>query len=228
MQTIILLHGALGSKEQMSPLANLLSIHFNVHILEFSGHGKSEDSENEFKIPQMAQELNDYIQFQQIDKPFIFGYSMGGYVALYHAFLFPDKTEKIITLATKFDWNLESATKEANQLNPDIMQTQIPAFVELLEIRHGSKWSNVVQKTARMMIELADSNLLNPNTLSTIKTTSLICLGDKDKMVTFIESEQTASALQNATLKILKDTPHPFERVKLDNLAFEIIEFCNS
>lgn len=39
MQHLILLHGALGSKDQLQPLATALERHFQVHIFNFSGHG---------------------------------------------------------------------------------------------------------------------------------------------------------------------------------------------
>ena len=39
MQHLILLHGALGSKEQLQPLATTLQNTFHVHSFNFSGHG---------------------------------------------------------------------------------------------------------------------------------------------------------------------------------------------
>jgi esterase/lipase len=39
MAHLVLLHGAIGSKDQLHPLANALKKDFDVHLLNFSGHG---------------------------------------------------------------------------------------------------------------------------------------------------------------------------------------------
>ena len=36
---LLLLHGAIASKDQMAPLQNSLSDQYDVHSLSFSGHG---------------------------------------------------------------------------------------------------------------------------------------------------------------------------------------------
>ena len=49
MQSIILLHGALGSDRQMEALREHLSQSYDVHVLCFEGHGERE-SERDLAI----------------------------------------------------------------------------------------------------------------------------------------------------------------------------------
>ncbi|MBK9228864.1 MAG: alpha/beta fold hydrolase [Ignavibacteria bacterium] len=49
----------------------------------------------------------------------IFGYSMGGYAALYAAKKYPGVIGKIFTLGTKFEWNEESSASEVKLLSPN-------------------------------------------------------------------------------------------------------------
>ncbi|MBK8706376.1 MAG: hypothetical protein IPN33_24315 [Saprospiraceae bacterium] len=54
--SLILLHGAIGSKDQLAALKNLLSSHYEVYDLNFSGHG-SKPVDGNFSIPAFAEEV---------------------------------------------------------------------------------------------------------------------------------------------------------------------------
>ena len=69
----------------------------------------------------------------------IFGYSMGGYVALWLARFYPDRVGKIFTLGTKLKWNDEEAEKEIKMLNPEKVELKVPAFAQQLAERHGEQ-----------------------------------------------------------------------------------------
>ena len=85
MKDIILLHGAIGATDQLLPLSKSLAAKgFKVHCLCFSGHGTLAFNEL-FSIEQFAAELYQFIIEKNLLEPDIFGYSMGGYVALYLA-----------------------------------------------------------------------------------------------------------------------------------------------
>lgn len=82
MQSLILLHGALGSKSQFQSLEFLLSKHYYIHTINFSGHGGLPFSSSPFGIETFSHELRDYIVINKLHGVHVFGYSMGGYVAL--------------------------------------------------------------------------------------------------------------------------------------------------
>ena len=82
MQTLILTHGALGSKADLDKLAEVLQKeNYNVFTFSFSGHGTIE-FENNFGIEQFSGELENFILKNDLVQPSVIGYSMGGYVAL--------------------------------------------------------------------------------------------------------------------------------------------------
>lgn len=225
MKTILLLHGALGSKEQMLPFADIIADKYYVHAFDFSGHGEKSADDHEFSIESMADELAEYMVEHKIEKPIVFGYSMGGYVALYHALTYPEKIDKIVTLATKFDWSAGHVEKEAIKLDIEEMKSKIPDFVNLLKQRHGENWEKVVTHTKGMMIALGRSILLNDISFPKIKTPAMLCIGDKDRMVSLSETENAVDLLADGSIRILADTSHPFERVSYDKLAELIGDF---
>lgn len=228
MEKLIVLHGALGSQTQLEPLKNLLSNDFEVISFNFSGHGGL-PFENNFSIEQFAQELNQFYLNHNLTNASIFGYSMGGYVALYFAQLFPEKVSKIITLATKFYWTEAIAEKEISMLNPEIISAKIPQFAKQLELRHHpNDWKIVLNKTAKMMQEMGCENPLQSAEYMTINTPTLCIIGDKDSMVTIEETVDVYRTLPNGSLYIMPNTKHPIEQVDVTQLSDHIVKFLAS
>lgn len=225
MQTLLLLHGAIGAKDQLAPLSGVLQDDFEVHSLNFSGHG-GEPFQSQFSIPQFADEVYGYIQKHHLKNLHIFGYSMGGYAALYLAKKYPGSVEKIMTLATKFNWSPEIAQQEVKMLNPQLIEEKVPAFAKALQERHApNSWKELMEKIAQMMLGLGEKHPLSTEDLQSIETPVKLTIGNADKMVTVDETAQVASLLPNTELLILPDVQHPIEKVPIALLAQEIKTF---
>ncbi|MEK7256982.1 MAG: alpha/beta fold hydrolase, partial [Bacteroidota bacterium] len=221
MQKLLLLHGALGAASQYAKLIDALKNHFEIYAFDFSGHGGMPFAK-EFSIERFTEETLAFLNENRIDQTNIFGYSMGGYVALNFALNFPNRVGKIMTLATKFDWTPESTARETKMLDPAKMEEKIPAFAAMLRERHApNDWAILLRKTADMMLDLSHQNLLNEDALQQIHHLALICLGVSDQMVSRTETERTAAALPNGKLHIFEATQHPFEKVNVEMLAGE-------
>ena len=222
---LLILHGALGSKAQFESLKLLLTESFNVLTLNFEGHG-GRQSNRDFSITAFKENVIEFLYENNLDKVKIFGYSMGAYVALDLAISHPEKIISIITLGTKFDWTPESAQHEIKLLNAVKIQEKVPAFAEILNKRHAPEdWKAVLGKTAEMMIRLGNGDALKEEDFSTISIPVKIMVGEKDKMVGISESNQVADYLPNSIFKIIPDCQHPIEKVDLEGLKKEILEF---
>ncbi|CAN5313890.1 hypothetical protein BH10BAC1_BH10BAC1_06230 [soil metagenome] len=228
MKHLLLLHGAIGAKDQLEPLALKLKNDFIVHTMNFSGHG-GEEMSNTFSIKSFSNDVLNYIKQNNIDKINIFGYSMGGYVALHLAKHHPEKIEKVFTLATKFDWTPDIAQKEIKMLNAEKIAEKLPAFAKTLENRHyPNDWKTLLNKTADMMVELGNKIDLTHSDFESIHIPVTISVGDEDNMVTLSESKNVCQSIKNAHLIILSDTMHPIEKVDLGYLSTEIKLFFKS
>lgn len=226
MKHLLLLHGAIGAKDQLEPLADLLKTTYHVHTLNFAGHGGAAMPLEPFSIPLFAKNVNDYCNAAGITTAEICGYSMGGYVAMYIAKQSPALVNKIITLATKFHWDDAIAAKETKMLDAAVIAQKVPAFAAQLQQRHApNDWIQVLDKTKEMLLQLGRQNTLQLNDYSTIQTPCLIMLGDKDKMVTAEETLAVYRTLPAAQLCILPNTPHPLEQVNAELLAYHIMRF---
>jgi len=225
MKNIILLHGAIGAKDQLEPLVvELKQQGYNVFTLSFSGHGQTPFATN-FGIEQFALELEQFITTNKLQQPTVFGYSMGGYVALYLAHQQPALLGNIITLGTKFDWSPAIAQKEVKMLDSKTIIEKVSKFAEALQKRHGQDWELLLQKTAEMMLSLGNKNALSLNDFTSIENKVLIGLADKDNMVSLEETTAVYKQLKNGGMYMLPNTKHPIETVNVKLLLQFIKEF---
>jgi len=224
-QPLLLLHGALSSAKQFFLLQNILSEKYDVHTLNFPGHG-GEDIPPEFSIPLFADTVLHYMDEKNITSVNIFGYSMGGYVALYVAAHHPGRVNKIFTLATKFDWTPQSASRETSMLNPEVIMEKVPAFAKSLEQMHSPQdWKVVLSRTSDLLMNLGNKPALSEKELQNIDIPVVISVGELDKMVTVEESSNAAHQIKNGSFCLFPSTPHPFEKVNHSTLAEKMNEY---
>ena len=225
MEPLIMLHGAIGSRAQLEELERLLSHRYEVHRLNFPGHG-GEPLPEQFSIPYFAEAVWEYCIEKGLTKVSLFGYSMGGYVALYLAKHQPELVQRVATLGTKFHWDETIAAKECKMLVPETIQQKVPQFAQALDERHHPQdWKAVLQKTAAMLTGMGHENVLKPEDYTTISTPSLLMLGDRDKMVTLQETVAVYQHLPNAQLAVLPNMPHTIETVAVERLAWMLQQF---
>lgn len=222
MEPLLLLHGALGSRTQLAALAEQLAPHCDVHTLDFPGHGGTPATES-FSIPYFARHVQQYCSEKGLARVTIFGYSMGGYVALYLARQQPHLVGRVITLATKFHWDEATAAREVKMLQPELIEQKVPQFAKTLRERHApADWTGVLHHTAMLLQGLGQQNALAPEDYKAITCPCLLMLGDRDKMVTLEETAAVYRQLPQGQLAVLPNTPHPLEAVSVDRLAWMI------
>lgn len=228
-QKIILLHGALGTSQDLKPLADLLTEHgFEPLSFNFSGHGAGTTWPDQFRIDLFAQDLEKYLVTHKLTKIPVFGYSMGGYVALYHKVNYENSPlSSIITYGTKFNWSESGVNKELPMLNPDHLSEKFPQFAESLIQKHGERWKSILRSTAHMMQNLQKIDGLTKEDLNDLDLPVTLILGDLDRMVTTEESHLSASWIPHCQVKTLTHSKHELERANLKELAQTIYDVLN-
>lgn len=94
-ETIIIIHGFLGSLDNWHTLATEFSKDYTVYTVDMRNHGKSPHTENH-NIKLMVNDLAEFMEQQNIPSAHIIGHSMGGKVAMQFAFDQTDKVEKLM------------------------------------------------------------------------------------------------------------------------------------
>ena len=222
--TLILLHGALGSKDQLTSIKEFLNPHFEVYDFNFSGHGGKRFGSTPFTIEGFSNEFSQFLEENNFTCPYIFGYSMGGYVALKLALEEPEKVKAIFTLGTKLTWSPEIALKELKMLQPEIIEEKVPKFAAVLKQRHSpNDWKEVLRKTGKLMTRLGNDEAMTPEHFRSIQIPVIIGIGELDNMVTLEESKTVAELLPNGKLETFEGFKHPIEQVDEKLLADKIL-----
>ena len=221
---LILLHGALGSSEQWDKLKSLLGYSSHIYAFNFSGHGGRVCSEP-FSLDMFLDDLRRFIEKHSFKRVNLFGYSMGGYVALKYAAEEPSMVGKVMTLGTKFNWTPETAAGEVKMLDPEVIAEKVPAFASVLEARHAPvDWKGVVRNTAQFVHGLGHGNAVDFASEG-IEAPVLITVGDVDRVVKFGEAVGVANALPNGSFTPIPGAGHPLEQVPMNTLADVVREF---
>lgn len=192
-----------------------------VRVVEFPGHGNTPRADADaFRITTFVDDLARAVSTCH-QPPLLFGYSMGGYVGLALEARHPGTFAGIVTLGTKFQWDVEGAEREAARLDPVTIATKVPRFAATLEARHAHAggWETVMVRTAALLRANAQAPLLSFDVLERIGTAVTVAVGDKDDTVSVTESQQAAEVLRLGRCVVLPDTPHPIERVKPELLV---------
>jgi len=222
---LILLHGALGSASQFDSITLKLKLFYDVHVLNFEGHGGLGIPSDSFSLEMFRNSILKYMEANNIYSAHIFGYSMGGYVAVSMATEYPDRVLSIMTLATKFDWTESTAEAEKRMLDPSTIFLKVPQLAEALKLRHAPEnWENVVHKTSEFISSLG-KHPLGENDFHKVICKVQIMVGDRDKMVSVPESLNICKMFSSGSFVVLHDTPHPFESVNESKLIHEFRNF---
>jgi esterase len=94
---IIILHGLFGSSDNWLTQAKLFASHYKVFSVDQRNHGQSPHSDD-FDYKAMVDDLKEFIDEHQLDKPVIIGHSMGGKTAMNFALAHPDKISRLVVV----------------------------------------------------------------------------------------------------------------------------------
>ncbi|MDF1504439.1 alpha/beta fold hydrolase [Roseisolibacter sp. H3M3-2] len=231
---VYLLHGALGARDTLHPLEvalrPLLVAGTPVRTHEFPGHGATPDPDGAPDAPldvaRLAAGVLDALDRDGADRATLFGYSMGGYVALLLAAQHPARVRAVVTHATKLAWTPEGAAREASRLDPATLRAKVPRFADALAARRAGAggWEPLLARTAAMMHAIAARAAVTPEVLAGVACPARLCVGDRDATVSLEETAAAARALPKGELAVLPNTGHPLEAADPARLAREVAE----
>lgn len=222
---IILLHGAIGCSKQLDVIAEALGDNYIIHRFDFPGHGSKANQASNFSIYNFVNYLRNYILSNKLINPLVFGYSMGGYVALTLE-SFENTFDKIMTLNTKFDWSKETAEKEKKMFIPELIEKKVPHFAEKLIAMHGGEnWKRLLSYHRNLMDDIAMENVLTFNLLNRINKKVLICRSENDEMVTKSESTNVTEKIKDAKYYEIQNSRHAIEQIDIEILINKMNQF---
>ncbi len=217
---LIFLHGALGCNSHWERFLPAFENSFDIHNLNFPGHGNSDITLNTYSLRSLADTVQQYIQSNQIHSYAIIGYSLGGYVGLQ---MLADKAQgltALITLATKLNWNQAIANEECAKVTFE----NLAPIHEKLRAEHLQHFDTIVNTTRDIMQSIGQQPL-SPASFSDNTIPVHMLLGSKDKMVTASETLEFTEKCPLFSSTILEEQPHSLERMNADAVGAACTEF---
>lgn len=230
MHPLLLIHGALGDRSQLTPLTSLLGDAYDVHAVELEGHGATPMSADSYDLERFRGNVRTAAAARGVERVAIFGYSMGGYVALTLAAEAPKLVSAVVTLGTKLAWSPESAARETGRLDPAGIRAKVPKFAELLERRHAGAggWELAISRTAAMMTSLGAHPAVDDALLARIACPVRLMVGDRDAVVSIDETIAASRKLARGEAAVVPNTPHPFQQARPSLVAALTRDFLDA
>lgn len=228
---ILFLHGFTGSSNDWKDIAHHIDNRFNIAVLDFIGHGKSDSpAEEKYYSPaQIINQLNFIINCLRKEKVILAGYSMGGRAALSYAVKFPQNICGLILESSTTGISSENLRIERierdKELSEFILNNSIEAFVDYW--RNLDLFNSQKNLPTEKLNEIKKAKLNNDRTglanmlkgfstgkmeplfdqVKNIPAKTLLISGELDEKFTTINS-QIVNNFQSAEHIIIKNAGH--------------------
>ena len=95
---LVVLHGLFGMSDNWVTIGNRLAASgFNVHLLDLRNHGNSPHAASH-RYPDMCEDLMEYYDRHDLDKPTVLGHSMGGKLGMVFSLLEPESVANLVVV----------------------------------------------------------------------------------------------------------------------------------
>lgn len=209
---LFLLHGFTQSSKAWSEFLPDYSSEYETYLVDLMGHGKSSAFMETVSIKSAAQNLKDLIEYAGLESINAIGYSYGGEILFQLALLNPDLIKSMIIVGSCGTWNAKD----------------FPEFVDYLSYKNVEKlpWMHEQQINEDRIKNILEqfpnySVTVSEDELKSIKTRTLLVVGDNDHAVPLECVIKAKTNMQNAFLWVMPNTEH---RVHLDNNKYLFIK----
>ncbi len=97
---LVFLHGVLGTHEVWADLAAELATEYTVVVPDLFGHGASSKHRGDYSLGAHAAAVRDLVNASGFERVTMIGHSLGGGIALQFSYLFPEKVNALVLVAS--------------------------------------------------------------------------------------------------------------------------------
>ncbi len=240
--SLIFLHGYLEAKEVWREFSPRFTDKYSVICIDFPGHGASGLFGRVHEMADLASVVNTVMLHENIDQTVLIGHSMGGYVTLSFAEMFPEKLLGYCLFHSSC-----FADDEEKKLNRDreislircgkktqIIRTNIPkcfadSNIEPMDAK--------VQELKKIALKASDDGIValirgmknrKDHTETLRRTTPLIIWGEGDNYIPEEVFKKLIDISPEASALVLKNSGHIGFIEEPDLTYFELLNYLNS
>ena len=221
---ILLVHGALVTQSMWKCQVEFLKKNFKVVTCNLPEHGGSPAVPGDYTVEKSADKLLQLTDFIKIDHLSICGHSLGGMVAQYFSYRYPERVKRLVLAETAFGTKNNLYEKLMTQLSQLFLRLMPQSQIVGLSARSYGNLSeatrtylsNEMSQYSKKQILRVMSAVLNYQGrayLSKIKVPTLIMVGENNK-TTHQQARQMGKEIPRAKLVFI---PHANHLLNLDN-----------
>lgn len=176
---LVLLHGAYGTIDLWGTILQTLAETRQVIAVEQQGHGHTADIDRPLTYEQMAEDTAALLRHLDIENADVFGYSMGGGIALQIAIRHPDLVRKLVIAAATYnsDGMYPEVLAAIATITPELFAGSPFEAAYLRTAPHPEDWPTLIDKLKQLDAEIQD---WPPETIQSIQAPTLVIVGDSD------------------------------------------------
>jgi pimeloyl-ACP methyl ester carboxylesterase len=215
---LVLLHGANGSGAEMAPLAAALRPYARVHAPNLPGHG-GRAVPDRFSISDSAADVAAWIERAGIEKPFVLGYSLGGYAALFLARHHAASLRGVATLAVKHVFDADTVNRWVYLSQTERLRGRPDRVAELERAHPAQDWSAITTRNAELFAQLGRAAPLDEAQLAQIALPVLAISSDRDQLVPWAETLALGRRIPGCEVAMFYGIAHPLAMVPAHPIA---------
>ena len=215
---LVLIHGYPLDHHLWDEVVPLLQDTFDLVLPDLRGFGESSTIDSFYAMEDFASDIAALLDHLEIQKTAITGHSMGGYVALAFARLYPERVTGLGLVSTQVladapdrkEGRYKSAAEVADKGIASVVETMTPKFSSNPKLQKFARESMERQEPAayigalKAMAERVDSTPL----LSSLTVPVVIVHGDADSLIPIDRAREVKAALPNAHLVEINGAGH--------------------
>ena len=219
-----MLHGYLESSEIWDSFADKLSVEFRVITVDLPGHGHSEIFGTVHTMEFMATVIKELLENLNIQKAFICGHSLGGYVALAFLELFPERMSGYLLFHSHpfadSPEAIENRNREIKLVQKGMKDRMYPAnVIKMFATSNLEKFSEAIQRSKEISSRIPGDGIIcvlrgmisRPSRLDLMEKGIVPCLwilGSMDNYIPCNEIQEKVKLPSNAKVVVLKKSGH--------------------
>jgi pimeloyl-ACP methyl ester carboxylesterase len=245
--TLLLLHGGPGFDHSglahtLAPLSDVAQL----VLLDHRGQGRSDgDDPAQWNLDRWVQDLVEFCEALELERPMILGQSFGGVVALAVAARYPDLPSKLVVSSSLARFRPDRAFPMFERLGgPEVRAVAERHFRELtdetsdefmrvcLPVYNPTPADPNVNARARLKLEVGNHFFRNEGLtvdlfpeLGNIRCPTLVIGGELDPITPVADSQDIAAAIPQAEVRIFEGAGHGVFRDQPDEAVAFIREF---
>jgi len=209
MTTVLILHGVNGCASEMEPIASPLREYADVRAMTLLGHG-GRPLPGRLSVPSIAEDVIAWLDREALERVILFGYSTGGYLALYLARHHPERVKAVVALTTKYVWDSAMVARAVYLANPERLKRNAGPRLEALKRYHGDpNWEQVTLANRAFLEDLGANPPLGDADLANIRAPVMAVSGDRDAIVPWQEMLDLRRRLPDCHLAMFYGNGHP-------------------